>query len=71
VSISHIHSSCCLRVVDKALLSKLRKKTGISFLNCKKALEQFDNDINKVCFLVDVKTVNVLYLYFFLIKEQS
>ncbi|KAL8585051.1 hypothetical protein ACOMHN_043687 [Nucella lapillus] len=33
--------------VDKALLSKLRKRTGISFINCKKALEQFDNDLEK------------------------
>ena len=36
--------------VDKALLSKLRKRTGISFINCKKALEQFENDLEKVCF---------------------
>ena len=35
--------------VDKALLSKLRKRTGISFINCKKALEQFENDLEKVC----------------------
>lgn len=34
-------------VVDKASLSKLRKKTGIGFMNCRKALEQFDNDIDK------------------------
>lgn len=47
VTVSRIHNSCCMRAVDKALLSKLRKKTGISFLNCKKALEQFDNDIIK------------------------
>ncbi|XP_076458445.1 elongation factor Ts, mitochondrial-like [Babylonia areolata] len=33
--------------VDKATLSKLRKRTGISFINCKKALEQFENDLEK------------------------
>ncbi|XP_041374512.1 elongation factor Ts, mitochondrial-like isoform X2 [Gigantopelta aegis] len=33
--------------VDKSLLSKLRKKTGFPFINCKKALEQFDNDIKQ------------------------
>jgi len=33
--------------VDKASLSKLRKKTGISFINCKKALQKFNNDISE------------------------
>ncbi|KAL4232317.1 hypothetical protein ACF0H5_009888 [Mactra antiquata] len=33
--------------VDKALLSKLRKKTGYPMINCKKALVQFDNDIKE------------------------
>ncbi|XP_071101157.1 elongation factor Ts, mitochondrial-like [Haliotis cracherodii] len=31
--------------VDKALLSKLRKKTGFPFISCKKALDQFDGDL--------------------------
>ncbi|XP_015440516.1 PREDICTED: elongation factor Ts, mitochondrial [Dufourea novaeangliae] len=31
----------------KTLLSKLRKKTGYTFVNCKKALELHDNDIEK------------------------
>ncbi|PIK60926.1 putative elongation factor Ts, mitochondrial [Apostichopus japonicus] len=31
----------------KGNLSKLRKKTGFSFINCKKALEKFENDIEK------------------------
>ena len=35
-------------VVDKSTLSKLRKKTGFPLLNCKKALEKFDNDIKQV-----------------------
>lgn len=30
---------------DKALLVKLRKSTGYTFINCKKALETFNNDI--------------------------
>lgn len=33
--------------VDKKLLSELRKKTGFTFLNCKKALQQFNNDIKQ------------------------
>ncbi|OAD54003.1 Elongation factor Ts, mitochondrial [Eufriesea mexicana] len=32
---------------NKALLSKLRKKTGYTFLNCKKALDLHDNDMEK------------------------
>ncbi|XP_078046017.1 elongation factor Ts, mitochondrial [Augochlora pura] len=31
----------------KTLLSKLRKKTGYTFINCKKALELHDNDFTK------------------------
>ena len=34
--------------VDKNLLSKLRKQTGIPFINCKKALSKFDNDFDQV-----------------------
>lgn len=34
-------------VVPKASLSELRKRTGYSFINCKKALLQFDNDLDK------------------------
>ncbi|KAK3748106.1 hypothetical protein RRG08_040587 [Elysia crispata] len=33
--------------VDKNLLSKLRKQTGIPFINCKKALSKFDNDFDQ------------------------
>ncbi|XP_050418733.1 elongation factor Ts, mitochondrial [Patella vulgata] len=33
--------------IDKSLLSKLRKKTGFSFINCKNALLQFENDLVK------------------------
>lgn len=35
------------RAVDKQSLSKLRKRTGISYVNCKKALEKFDNNIDQ------------------------
>ena len=34
--------------VDKNLLSKLRKQTGVPFINCKKALSKFDNDFDQV-----------------------
>ncbi|GFR65528.1 elongation factor Ts, mitochondrial [Elysia marginata] len=33
--------------VDKNLLSKLRKQTGVPFINCKKALSKFDNDFDQ------------------------
>ncbi|UYV78245.1 TSFM [Cordylochernes scorpioides] len=33
--------------VEKAALSALRKKTGYSFINCKKALEKYENNIEK------------------------
>ncbi|CAB1430201.1 unnamed protein product [Pleuronectes platessa] len=42
--VQSLHSSCQLLAVDKALLMKLRKNTGYTFINCKKALEKFDND---------------------------
>lgn len=32
----------------KTLLSKLRKKTGYTFVNCKKALDLHENDMDKV-----------------------
>ncbi|XP_056418596.1 elongation factor Ts, mitochondrial isoform X1 [Hyla sarda] len=38
------HSGLRLLASDKELLVKLRRKTGYSFVNCKKALEKFNND---------------------------
>ncbi|XP_069509459.1 elongation factor Ts, mitochondrial [Ambystoma mexicanum] len=38
------HSGFRLLAVDKDLLVKLRKRTGYSFVNCKKALEKFNSD---------------------------
>lgn len=35
---------------EKSALATLRKKTGYTFVNCKKALEANSNDLNKVCF---------------------
>ncbi|KAI3370151.1 hypothetical protein L3Q82_024949 [Scortum barcoo] len=40
-----LHTGCQLLAADKALLMKLRKSTGYTFINCKKALEKFENDI--------------------------
>ena len=37
-----------LSLQSKSNLAKLRKRTGFSFVNCKKALQQFDQDIDKV-----------------------
>ncbi|XP_041633597.1 elongation factor Ts, mitochondrial isoform X1 [Cheilinus undulatus] len=42
-----LHTGCQLLAADKALLMKLRKGTGYTFISCKKALEKFDNDINQ------------------------
>ncbi|CAG5981811.1 unnamed protein product [Menidia menidia] len=42
-----LHTGCQLLAADKALLMKLRKSTGYTFINCKKALEKFDNDITQ------------------------
>nr|XP_061814646.1 elongation factor Ts, mitochondrial [Nerophis lumbriciformis] len=45
VSRQTLHTGCPLLATDKNLLVKLRKSTGYTFINCKKALEKFDNDI--------------------------
>ncbi|KOC62699.1 Elongation factor Ts, mitochondrial [Habropoda laboriosa] len=43
-----IHTNYVLcNASKKSLLSKLRKKTGYTFVNCKKALEVNDNDVEK------------------------
>ncbi|XP_071488554.1 elongation factor Ts, mitochondrial-like [Diadema antillarum] len=54
VAVRHLHTSSLLKLVaatavssSKANLAKLRKKTGFSFVNCRKALEKFDNDVEK------------------------
>ncbi|XP_061642061.1 elongation factor Ts, mitochondrial [Phyllopteryx taeniolatus] len=45
VSRQTLHTGCHrLLAADKSLLVKLRKSTGYTFINCKKALEKFDND---------------------------
>uniref|UniRef100_A0A3Q3GQ96 Elongation factor Ts, mitochondrial n=1 Tax=Kryptolebias marmoratus TaxID=37003 RepID=A0A3Q3GQ96_KRYMA len=43
--VQSLHTGCQLLAADKTLLIKLRKSTGYTFINCKKALEKFDNDI--------------------------
>ncbi|XP_059184481.1 elongation factor Ts, mitochondrial [Centropristis striata] len=43
--VQSLHTGCQLLAAEKALLVKLRKSTGYTFINCKKALEKFDNDI--------------------------
>lgn len=35
-------------VVDKTVLSKLRKKTGYPLIKCKNALQKFNNDLKQV-----------------------
>ena len=38
--------------VDKSLLAKLRKQTGFSIANCRKALDENNNDFEQVSFLL-------------------
>lgn len=45
--VQSLHTGCQLLAAEKALLMKLRKSTGYTFTNCKKALEKFDNDISQ------------------------
>ncbi|KAG7169015.1 Elongation factor Ts-like [Homarus americanus] len=42
-----LHMCQALYVVDKGHLAKLRKRTGFSISNCKKALEMHSNDLEK------------------------
>ncbi|XP_029288530.1 elongation factor Ts, mitochondrial [Cottoperca gobio] len=43
--VQSLHTGCHLLAAEKALLMKMRKNTGYTFMNCKKALEKFDNDM--------------------------
>ncbi|XP_071772600.1 elongation factor Ts, mitochondrial [Centroberyx gerrardi] len=45
--VQSLHTGCQLLAAEKALLMKLRKSTGYTFINCKKALEKFDNDMTQ------------------------
>ncbi|XP_060776286.1 elongation factor Ts, mitochondrial [Neoarius graeffei] len=47
VCVECIHTGRSMFTADKALLVKLRKTTGYTFINCKKALEKFNNDITQ------------------------
>ena len=46
--VQSIHTGSLLSAAEKALLIKLRKSTGYTFINCKKALDKFDNDMKQV-----------------------
>ncbi|CAJ1051089.1 elongation factor Ts%2C mitochondrial [Xyrichtys novacula] len=45
--VQSLHTGCHLLAAEKALLMTLRKSTGYTFTNCKKALEKFDNDMKQ------------------------
>ncbi|XP_046882499.1 elongation factor Ts, mitochondrial [Hypomesus transpacificus] len=45
--VQSIHTGSLLSAAEKALLIKLRKSTGYTFINCKKALDKFDNDMKQ------------------------
>lgn len=55
------HTSHAWLALDKNSLAALRKKTGYTFANCKKALEVHNNDLVKV----SLQKLNhfILYLY--------
>ncbi|XP_072047396.1 elongation factor Ts, mitochondrial-like [Amphiura filiformis] len=42
-----LHTSGPGGVLSKSNLAKLRKRTGFSFVNCKKALEKYEQDVDK------------------------
>lgn len=43
-----LHTSPVYQAAESSLLAKLRKKTGYTIANCKKALEMHNNDSEKV-----------------------
>lgn len=43
-----IHTTPLICTTEKSALGTLRKKTGYTFANCKKALELHQNDLTKV-----------------------
>ncbi|NP_001073504.1 elongation factor Ts, mitochondrial [Danio rerio] len=45
--VQSLFTSCPSLAADKALLLQLRKSTGYTFVNCKKALEKCNNDITQ------------------------
>ena len=47
--IRFLHVSRNVLANEKSALATLRKKTGYTFSNCKKALELHNNDLIKVC----------------------
>lgn len=42
------YSSAIYQNINSSALSTLRKKTGFTFANCRKALELHNNDMKKV-----------------------
>lgn len=49
-----IHTNSFLwQAIKKSPLQKLRKKTGYTLENCKKALQLYENDIEKVRDILD------------------
>lgn len=46
--VRHFHKGPVCRAAESSLLAKLRKKTGYTIANCKKALEMHNNDSEKV-----------------------
>lgn len=60
--IRYIHTNSFLwQATNKSLLAKLRKKTGYTFSNCKKALELHQNDLEKVC-LIDNNYIIIIVI---------
>lgn len=47
LSVRCFHINTTLQSAEKSALAKLRKATGYTFANCKKALELHNNDLNQ------------------------
>lgn len=59
-----VHTGQWYLAAEKSALATLRKKTGYTFANCKKALELHNNDLIKVfheILKVLFKCINIIY----------
>lgn len=61
--VRRFHSAPVCRAAESSLLAKLRKKTGYTIANCKKALEMNENDADKVIYLTTIKLYNYFYIF--------
>lgn len=68
ISSRFLHLSSRAFFADKNALSTLRKKTGYTFANCKKALEMHENDVTKVRKYLFKNSLDVIKFFFKFLK---